>query len=317
MVSDERSPESTYVAYGVTLLLPRPLIVSTAGRATTSICARVLDADRDEVDARWSGAEREVWRTTLHDGRPLEVILGSAGDHLLRHGEASLVHIDESRTRVTCHAARGWLDPGWQRLLADWLPYLLALLDGGEALHAASVHDGIGVIAFVALSGGGKTTLAAEMVRRGAALVADDIVLLERDEGGIVVQPGPPTLSLDRAGAPAPAAVGSRVAEFGDEQWVEVPNRIDAPTREVRAVILVDRGTYDGVSCEPDASPVISLLAQAVGMPHLTGRDGERFRRYADLAAAASVLRLRASSRTAPHELLNVVESALPQHVAP
>jgi hypothetical protein len=50
---------------------------------------------------------------------------------------------------------------------------------GMYALHASSVRVGEGVVAFPADSGGGKSTLAAYLDRRGYAVISDDNCLLE------------------------------------------------------------------------------------------------------------------------------------------
>jgi hypothetical protein len=80
-------------------------------------------------------------------------------------------------------------------LLGQVLSFAL-LKKGLESLHAtAVVVDGHGV-AFVADCGEGKSTLGAAFVRRGHPLLTDDLLVLERQEGGYSAHPGLPRIKL-------------------------------------------------------------------------------------------------------------------------
>jgi hypothetical protein len=90
---------------------------------------------------------------------------------------------------------------GWQRLLvAQVLPFAAALR-GLEVLHAgAVVVGGIGV-ALSGPTGSGKTSLALALRRRGAELLADDVLAVERAGEGLLAHPGAPIAGIDRAEA--------------------------------------------------------------------------------------------------------------------
>ncbi len=84
----------------------------------------------------------------------------------------------------------------WQRLFfAQTLP-LAAALQGLELLHASAVSLGGRAIAFAALSGTGKSSLAAHLVASGAAFLTDDVLALERGMNGVVAHPGPARASI-------------------------------------------------------------------------------------------------------------------------
>jgi hypothetical protein len=88
-------------------------------------------------------------------------------------------------------------DRRWLRLfLAQPLP-LAAALQGLELFHASAVQVGEAVLSFIASSGTGKTSLAAQLVGRGARFVTDDILALEIVDGAVVAYPGPRWLCLD------------------------------------------------------------------------------------------------------------------------
>jgi hypothetical protein len=86
---------------------------------------------------------------------------------------------------------------GWQRLLvAQVLPFAAAL-QGLEVLHAgAVVVEGEGV-ALSGRSGSGKTSLALALQRRGADLLADDVLAVERAGAEVLAHPGAPISVID------------------------------------------------------------------------------------------------------------------------
>jgi hypothetical protein len=306
-----------YVAYGITLELPAPLWVRTPDRLPTDASVAVRLADRDASLSLWSGGET-VWRTALPDGSSLEIQHGREGDHLMVHDGGALFHLSPDYTVATCHAAAGTDTPGWQRVMSDWLPYLLAVLRGAEALHASAVeHSAGGAVGFIGISGGGKSTSAAEMMLRGHRLLSDDVCILSRRAGRLEFPPGPPTVTLSRGPGGEPATrYGTRIANFGEETWVRAESCVEAPLTSYRALVLLERGDHEGATVVDEPAGVMALRRHALGMPHLVGREEERFARYAELARTARVLRLRAAGDVAPAELMAVVEDALAEHVA-
>lgn len=103
---------------------------------------------------------------------------------------------------------------------------LLAHLAGAIPLHASAVAiDGRAVV-FVGGTGLGKSTLAAALCERGgASLLADDAVVIERDEDTYQVLAVEPNHWLDRASA---AALG-RPSDFAAEKAPTAARRADVP----------------------------------------------------------------------------------------
>ena len=90
---------------------------------------------------------------------------------------------------------------GWQRLLvAQVLPFA-AVLQGLEVLHAGAVVVDGGAVALSGPSGSGKTSLALALERRGAELLADDVVAVEWAGGELLAHPGAPVAGIDLAEA--------------------------------------------------------------------------------------------------------------------
>lgn len=146
---------------------------------------------------------------------------GPEGDILFDYGRRALFHLSADHRVLRC-APAGGTGCAWQRVLLDTILWTVSLLRGFELLHASAVETPAGIVAFVAVSGGGKTSLAAECLRRGAALFCDDILALDDPDGQVVGHPGPPLMNL-----PLPLTVESlRQAEvidyFGDEKWVKL-----------------------------------------------------------------------------------------------
>jgi hypothetical protein len=82
-------------------------------------------------------------------------------------------------------------------LLVDALSFSMVRL-GWEPLHATAVLTRHGVVAFIAESGQGKSTMGALLVRHGCPLVTDDMLVLTPVHGRFIAQPGPPRIKLYR-----------------------------------------------------------------------------------------------------------------------
>jgi len=97
---------------------------------------------------------------------------------------------------------------GWQRLLvAQVLPFAAAL-QGLEVLHAGAVAVAGEGVALSGPSGSGKTSLALALQRRGAELLADDVLAVERAGDGLLAHPGAPIAGIDLAEADRLGAQG-------------------------------------------------------------------------------------------------------------
>jgi hypothetical protein len=230
------------------------------------------------------------------------------GDVLFAYGRSTIVHLPADRTTLR-YAVSDEDDPAWQRVLMDTILWTASLLRGFELLHAAAVSGEHGLIALVAHTGGGKTSLAAEFVRRGADLFADDVVALDDASGAVLAHPGPPLMNLPLS--LAPEAFGARtVADFGSERWVVLDRGAIAP-RAMAAVVLINRVAGETLRCTPIPSSSLALLPHAVTLPHLHDRARRRFDIFGGMVADAPIFSLHADPAVPPSELADVIEDRL------
>jgi hypothetical protein len=261
-------------------------------------------AGRDELKAL--ATEPRVLRGLhLFDDCPYAMLEGSDGDVLIWYGHRALFHLSADRRVLRC-APTARDDPVWQRVLLDTVLWTASLLRGYEQLHASAVMTANGVVAFLAASGGGKTSLAAEFLRRGAALYTDDILALELRDGGVVAHRGPALMNLPRHLVPDIAGEANVLADFGEEQWVWV-QRPALSAERLAAIVIIARTAGLATRCVRAENTALTLLAHLVSFPHLVERERTRFELYASLASTTPVLELTADPSVSTAELADLV----------
>jgi hypothetical protein len=117
-------------------------------------------------------------------------------DYLLRFPSLADFLVSPDGGRVGCAAAPDVPYDTVRHLLLDQVLPLVVSLRGGLALHASAVADDGGAIAFMGSTGQGKSTLAACFAREGLRVLADDCLVVEETEAGLVGVPAYPGLRL-------------------------------------------------------------------------------------------------------------------------
>jgi hypothetical protein len=208
-----------YAAFGLELRAS----FSLPGMASEQACELPwLELDLttpEELEAAWSGAEGPpAWRGRLGDGLELAMQRGIAGDllfsyceHARGHGVRARYRLRADMRRLDCAPAQPE-DLDWQRALIGKVLPIVSVMRGYEALHAAVVDTPEGVLAIMAPSGTGKSTLAIELVRRGRPLFADDVLILERSEGA-----GTDGVRIESAGTDSAGTDGAETHGAGIE----------------------------------------------------------------------------------------------------
>jgi hypothetical protein len=256
-----------------------------------------------------TGDARFLRHLVAYEGCPFATLEGVDGDLLFHFGPRALFHLQADRRRLNCAFAR----PGdrlTERVLLDTVLWTTSLQLGFELLHAGAVTTEHGTLAFVADQGGGKSTLAAEFLRRGGTLFADDIVALEEAGGTITAHPGPAVMNLPAAIDPADLAGAEVLATLGDERWIELP-AVPQPPTDLGAIVLVRRAKSASLGCRRLPATTLALLPFAISLPHMTARARRRFEVFGALADATPVLELTADLTTPPATLADAVEREL------
>ena len=206
--------------------------------------------------------------------------------------------------RIACHlhderywfAIEIWL---FGTVLALWLERR-----GLLTLHAAAAVIGNSGAAFLSTNKGGKSTLAAGLVQRGARLLTDDILALESGTDRVLGRPGYPQMrfwpeqaravlgSADGLDRVQPGSSKLRVpigpAGFGAFQPRAVP---------MVALYLPERGASQAVEIEPlplaDSLTCLVRHSFLVGVMEALGMAPARFRTFAALVQQVPLRRLR------------------------
>jgi hypothetical protein len=119
---------------------------------------------------------------------------------------------------------------------------------GYLTLHASAAVTEFGVVAFLGDKGHGKSTMAAAFLRRGAALVTDDVLPLSIAADGVYGTPSLPLMKLWRESAEGTLALTDElpnVVSMLDKKLLSLAGRYrfaEAPAR-MRALYLLER--YD------------------------------------------------------------------------
>jgi hypothetical protein len=298
---------STLSAFGLELQadFPLPGLHRTAERLKDPISLQVVN--RSETARRWEPAgSKGLWSTVI-DGCGVLLETGRAGDHRIVYGDRAEFWLSKDLDELLC-APTDRQSPEWQRFLLDTVLGVTSLLRGFEALHASAVVRRGALVAIIANTGGGKTSVAAELLRRGATLFCDDILALRRQLGSVAAYPGPALMNLPASGWMPEGA--QTLARLGDEEWIQLNDA--PPDRAVpRAIFLLERapGAPNQVTALPP-SP-LPLLPHVLATATLRQRARTRFELVADLAAGARLLRVEADIAATPAALADMVEEAL------
>jgi hypothetical protein len=297
MSVDPRAGERSWAVYGLAVTTPHRFVnrvVPTA--APADLWVRPVAAP--PIDPGWSRID-PVYRSDLRiagGAHYLDVIMASDATvfrfsevvdfFLLDDGIAYQVHDEAYAFMVEIHLL--------SYVLTFWLERA-----GVPALHASSVVVDGAAIAFLSRRGGGKTSLAATLLRLGHALSSDDLVAVRPSGAGYLAGPGYPQMRMwpDQARHFLGHDRLERVNR--DKPKLRVPvgadglGTFDGAPRPLTAIYLPRRGESDGVTFETVAPG--AALFELVRNSYLTGilegagLASRRFRTLADLVQRVPV----------------------------
>jgi hypothetical protein len=297
----KRPTGSTFSAFGFLTRadfdLPADEAVDAGDANLEPLELRLVEPNELETTAV---APRILRHLAEFDGCPYAALEGPEGELFIHYGSRARFHLLPKDGVLRC-APANLDDPLWQRVLLDTVLWTTSYALGSVLIHAAAVETRAGVVALLSPSGGGKTTLAAELLSRGAGLVADDVVTLRSRSNALLAFPGPPVINLPGALDPARIPGAVPIAEIGGETWVRVERRAPRPA-PLKALVMLDR-TADRVATERIDATTLSALPFAVGIPTSDDRTAGTFEVLGELAARTPVLEVRGAPSSSAADL--------------
>lgn len=278
----------------------------------------VLSAKPEAIAESWSGLDKIGWKGTI-DGAPFVVEHGLAGDHRFVHGAHphengalavdtyAVHHLSADASTLRCAPANP-SEPSWWRVVLDSVLFTVALLQGYEALHAAALATpGDGVIAITATTGGGKSTLMSEMLKRGLSLMADDVLILETvsPDDPPLAHPAPPLATIPEPRLPTLAGSPEPISSLEDEHWIAVPTYPEP--LPLRTLVVLDRRPGSKLSLTKIEDPLAPLMGSLMNFPRTPERQRARFELASVLAARCELLRLTVDISTPPETLADAL----------
>lgn len=199
---------------------PRPRRLFGLNLASDFLFSHRLGAGYGEADLHFTVTNRPVLPGPWREAAPVYVSPhrmpdGGSVFHLYRLDGHEVLSFPRTADfyvqgdRISCHVQE--LDLVELRLLGPVLSYWLERL-GLPTLHASAVAADGRAVAFLSRQGGGKTGLAAALMRAGLPLVTDDVLPVEDREGAFLARSGYPQMRM----WPDEAA-------FFLERWEELP----------------------------------------------------------------------------------------------
>lgn len=289
-------------AFGLDVVSAVPLPGLVAPPAPGAPRVVIHPAGEQALRAAWSGAARTA-EIPLGDGGSLLSEWGFSGDVQFHLGHVCF-HVVADGARILC-SVPDLGAPRWRRVLLDSVLGTAALLRGLEGLHGGAVEVGGGVVALLGASGAGKSSLLAELVRRGHPLVSDDVLVLGRVLGAVVAHPGPAVMTLPLA---APAVDGEELERGDAERWIAPACHATGPL-PMRALFVLDESPA-ATACERLPSSPTPVLEHSLQSGTPSGRLATRFELAGRLAERTPIHRLTRGDAS-PERLATLVEETL------
>jgi hypothetical protein len=199
--------------------------------------------------------------------------LGRDGDHaVLRYPGLCDFVGDRNLSDVTAHQHPG-VDPGLIPVLMSGTLLAVHLMLRGElVLHASAVQVDGTAVAFVGASGMGKSTLAAALCGHGCALVADDVLHVDRTNRAVIrVNPGSTEsrLRMSARGLAEKAPAGA-VRTTADGR-LALRHRTDAADPLPLAACVVPRPCRAATEVSVGRLPPVRALLRMAQFPRVAG----------------------------------------------
>lgn len=283
--------------HGVRLRSPSDLGLGRhQGRALATVDVRVAKVPAPAGDAVWAvGGPASASALPEADRVAGAMQLQRDGDDGL-----TLTVTDDRRLRVQAQARRVTVTPPFDgvqaQLVASFgLPLVVEELPSVLVLHAAAAAtpDGKTAVVLAGPGGTGKSSALIGLVAAGWLPISEDVCVLQSEESGVRVWPGPPWVRI-RHDEPGPAGTDPVFRTREKTAWALGPHQPHGPVPLSGIVLLEAPGGDEARVSFVSAPGAIGALAEhAVWL----GDQGQRARRLfgpvASLAARIPVVRVR------------------------
>jgi hypothetical protein len=168
------------------------LVIDSAIALRSVLPARTgVGAWRFVVDRRGMPPLHPVWyhHEKVTGGARFRSLAREGESHVICFWRRATFILSFDARRITCYPCRSASLEIVQQLLVGHVVPLVFADEGALALHASAVLVPQGVLAFVAETRGGKSTIASALGARGCSIVADDCAIVEVEDGGCRVRP--------------------------------------------------------------------------------------------------------------------------------
>lgn len=299
-----------YRAFGRDIFAPAGL---SLGRAPAEGACTAFGRVRLHRDDALCTSIAEDLPALLHD---VEDFPGGPKFYVWRDGQAFGVQYDRWRARLAPDEDR--IDFGTLRAqaIADveqleyehfrlslamervFLPlYALFSTPDTVALHGSAVVLEGKAYLFIGRSGAGKSTTAYEFVRRGAQLLADDLIVVDLARG--IALGGAPTLRLwkDKGALPEAEEDRNLWRHEQSKRWFRIPSEQSAASAvPIGAIIMLDPDSRGDLGDRSEAALTLEVTSQREGLTDLLGQtfdlsDGSEAWRIARFRNAARLVR--------------------------
>jgi hypothetical protein len=265
-----------------------------------------------EIDRDWPAdrAERVLEETFGGAGQPARTIDAEpvAGYRLYaRHFGLARLSPDGSSVLCSPPDVEPWR---WQRFLVGRILPWAAVLRGLEVFHASAVTVEGRAVAFVGPTGAGKTSLALQLVARGAGFLTDDVLALDRGADGLRAHPGASIAAVRPAERDLiPPETWNRLGSVlghSEKTYVAVP-REESPA-PLAALYFLTPGPGSAVGPLERTDPRLLLSSTFVFGVQTPERLRNQLEVCAALARTVPMFSLQVSPATGSRQLADVVE---------
>lgn len=270
-----------------------------------------------EVSSTW----RWINQWELPDGEIWLAFAKLETEYLLQFPKLADFVVSNDGKLIHCYPqAEVPIDTIRHLLLNQVIPLALSHL-GKTILHASACRNADGAMAFVGMTGAGKSTLAASFALRGLPIITDDCLLVEEQSGAVECVPSYPGSRLWAESISAlfvDEPEGQAVAHYSDKKRLVVGQFPGSKPLMLRAVYAIEEPAEEDESTEVEIVPLTTSEALLEIVKHtfqLDNTDRNRirqaFKHYERVARSVPFFRL-----TYPRDfdLLVTVQTTLLTH---